>query len=408
MNFIVRTALLLCCSAAAAAATAAKTALRFGRAPHGTDLTADYTYDQYVRDFRIRAPSVEGRAAFQHNLRDILAHSANPRRSYTKGVNELTGSSKGASFPRGRAKVPKKSTQPEKHRKPAPLDTLPPVSSLPDSVSWVEYMTAVKNQGSCGSCWAFSTTQVIEAYFTMATGLTSDLSVQQIMTCTPNPDDCGGYGGCSGGVEPQGFAYVADSGGLLSEWQLGYQSFYGTGNTSQVIMVGDDDLKDPVMNKSTCDELVPSLQKYMGALATVGGYVRLPENNATALMATLATVGPLTISVDASTWGTYESGVYDGCSYEEMDMDHAVTLVGYGTDTDTNLDYWLVRNSWGPTWGEEGYIRLARTANEGDRCGVDVVPLDGVGCKGGPPNITVCGTCGLLYDTVYPTGAFLA
>ena len=184
------------------AATAAKTALRFGRAPRGTDLTADYTYDQYVRDFRIRAPSVEGRAAFQHNLRDILAHNANPRRSYTKGVNELTGSSKGASFPRGRAKVPKKSTQPEKHRARAPLDCAAARLSLPDSVSWVECMTAVKNQGSCGSCWAFSTTQVIEAYFTMATGLTSDLSVQQIAACTPNPDDCGGYGGCSGGVEP--------------------------------------------------------------------------------------------------------------------------------------------------------------------------------------------------------------
>ena len=58
-------------------------------------------------------------------------------------------------------------------------------------------------------------------------------------------------------------------------------------------------------------------------------------------------------------------------------------------------------------WGEGGYIRIARTADEGDRCGVDVVPADGVGCAGGPPNATVCGTCGILYDASYPTGSFL-
>lgn len=67
-----------------------------------------------------------------------------------------------------------------------------------------------------------------------------------------------------------------------------------------------------------------------------------------------------------------------------------------------------MRRRWGPVWGEGGYIRLARTADEGGRCGVDVVPLDGVGCSGGPPNATVCGTCGILYDASYPTGSFLA
>lgn len=63
---------------------------------------------------------------------------------------------------------------------------------------------------------------------------------------------------------------------------------------------------------------------------------------------------------------------------------------------------------WGPVWGEGGYIRLARTSDEGARCGVDVTPVDGVGCSGGPPNATVCGTCGILYDASYPTGSFLA
>jgi len=74
----------------------------------------------------------------------------------------------------------------------------------------------------------------------------------------------------------------------------------------------------------------------------------------------VATVGPVTVSVDASTWHNYESGVFNGCSYSDnIDLNHAVVLVGYGTD-ETLGDYWLVRNSWGTGFGENGYIRLAR------------------------------------------------
>jgi cathepsin L len=244
----------------------------------------------------------------------------------------------------------------------------------------------------------------------MNTGLTSDLAVQQIMTCTPNPDDCGGYGGCSGGVEPQGFAYVADmsasGGGLLTEWMLPYESFYGIGNTTQMIMAADDDLKNPKMNVSTCDFLVPTMAPL--ALVTVDGYVRLPENNATALMSALATVGPLTISVDASTWSSYEGGVYDGCSYDDMDMDHAVTLVGYGTDETSGADYWLVRNSWGPTWGEGGYIRLKRDPVDDTPCGVDTQPFDGSSCWADKDTtVYPCGQCGIAFDVSYPTGVSL-
>jgi cathepsin L len=83
--------------------------------------------------------------------------------------------------------------------------------------------------------------------------------------------------------------------------------------------------------------------------------------------------------------------------------DHLVQMVGYGTATaeEGGGDYFLIRNSWTPLWGEDGYIRLARSATPS--CGTDVTPLDGNGCTGGPPTVEVCGQSGVLYDGVYPT-----
>ena len=120
-------------------------------------------------------------------------------------------------------------------------------------------------------------------------------------------------------------------------------------------------------------------------------------------MIALATVGPLAINVDASSWHLYESGVYDSCDYDAMDLDHVVVLVGYGNDPDLG-DYWLVRNSWSPTYGEDGYIRLKRDPVDDTPCGVDETPQDGTGCDGDGTQYP-CGTCGVVFDASYPTGA---
>eukprot|EP00401_Gymnodinium_catenatum_P023168 CAMPEP_0117620150 /NCGR_PEP_ID=MMETSP0784-20121206/86983_1 /TAXON_ID=39447 /ORGANISM="" /LENGTH=89 /DNA_ID=CAMNT_0005424061 /DNA_START=1 /DNA_END=266 /DNA_ORIENTATION=+ len=81
-------------------------------------------------------------------------------------------------------------------------------------------------------------------------------------------------------------------------------------------------------------------------VATIDGYVQLPENNYTALMNAVATVGPVAVSVDASAWRSYSSGVFNGCNQANPDIDHAVILMGYGTDSETGENYWLIRNSW--------------------------------------------------------------
>ena len=95
-------------------------------------------------------------------------------------------------------------------------------------------------------------------------------------------------------------------------------------------------------------------------------------------MNSVAKVGPIAVSVDASTWHSYSSGIFDGCNQSNPDINHAVVLMGYGYDELTNQDYWLVRNSWSASWGEAGYIRLARNGDyEQELCGIDSTPQDG-------------------------------
>jgi hypothetical protein len=147
----------------------------------------------------------------------------------------------------------------------------------------------------------------------------------------------------------------------------------------------------------TCNE---SIQK----TATIKGWKVLPSNNYTAVVTAVATISPLAITVSANTWFDYSSGVFTGCG-TDWDLDHAVELVGYGTDSTAGLDYWIVRNSWSAGWGEDGYIRIEKHSDGGSQwCGEDTSPGDGTGCQGGPSEVTVCGSCGLWYDVCYATG----
>lgn len=141
-------------------------------------------------------------------------------------------------------------------------------------------------------------------------------------------------------------------------------------------------------------------------VATITGYAKLTENSYDELMNAVATVGPVAVVVDASNWHAYESGIFNGCDQETPDLNHGVVLVGYGEEHGEK--YWLVRNSWAPTYGEKGYIRVARQDNENELCGIDVTPQDGTACAGDNEPVKVCGTCGMLYDTSYPVGAKLA
>jgi len=257
------------------------------------------------------------------------------------------------------------------------------VVDLPASVDWrtvkPAILTPVKNQGACGSCWAFAATQSIEANVAQNTGKLLTLSPQNVVSCTPNPQHCGGTGGCGGATAELAFEYVSQK-GIASNQDYPYRAVTGT-----------------------CDETIRKT-------ARIKSFVKLIENNYTDLMVAVATVGPIAVSVDASSWGGYSSGIFTGCPGKGsfIDINHAVQLVGYGSQA--GRDYWIVRNSWGAGWGEGGFIRILRHS-DGDTtqwCNVDRTPGDGSGCDGGPSQITACGSCGIWYDNCYPTGGSLA
>jgi hypothetical protein len=114
-------------------------------------------------------------------------------------------------------------------------------------------------------------------------------------------------------------------------------------------------------------------------------------------MQSLLNYGATVVAVDAKKWFHYESGIFDSCS-KDAELGHAVLAVGYAEN------YWKIQNSWGANWGEDGHIRLAKHQDEDSWCGQDRNPKEGEGCDGGPSEITVCGTCGILYDPIVPEG----
>jgi C1A family cysteine protease len=219
------------------------------------------------------------------------------------------------------------------------------LAAVPSAIDWSTRgaTTRVKDQGYCGSCWAFSTVEGIESGVFMTTGtLPQPLSTQQLISCDKND------WGCDGGDLPSAFAYVQKEGGIDTE------AHYP--DTSH------NDGRDGTCKVAT--HTVKVTGAHWAVPECTGGTCSGQDENG--LKAALATYGPLSICVNANDWDGYTSGVYSrACSGSYNSLDHCVQLVGY--DTTAATPYWKVRNSWGEGWGERGFIRLPMGVNS---CGV--------------------------------------
>lgn len=222
-----------------------------------------------------------------------------------------------------------------------------PYTDLPASVDWSQKgaVTPIKNQGQCGSCWSFSTTGSVEGAWFIKTGELVSLSEQQLVDCS-GPE---GNMGCNGGLMDDAFQYIIKNGGICSEAAYPYTSGGGS--------------------NGTCHSCT--------AVANITSYVDVQPKNETALLLAVAQQ-PVSVAVEADglDWQFYFGGVVtDACG---TNLDHGVLVVGYGNDT-TAGPFWKVKNSWGSSWGEQGFIRLGR------------------GSK-----FTPNGECGILMDPSYP------
>jgi cathepsin L len=345
---------------------------------------ATYTFDEFVsdfaRDYSFASREYQLRAAhFQASIRRVIALNAvneQEDRTWKAGINPFMDWSE-------TEKINLNGYKPSRMQGNHNVAALQAEFGVASNKSWRDNGAswegvALRQQGNCGSCWAISAVEAVEARLPEK----NRLAAQALVDCVPNPQHCGGKGGCDGATGELAYTFMRDH-GLPLENDYPYAA--QTGSCPMNPLQGS----------------FPSPRR-----ARVSGWTALPSNKAEPLLQALYSQGPVVVAVDANDWFDYDNGVFDSCK-KDAELGHAVLAKGYGGEG--KLQYWRIQNSWGANWGEQGHIRLKRrdAKEEEAYCGQDKNPQDGVGCDGGPAQVTVCGQCGILYDPLYPNGVTL-
>jgi cathepsin L len=288
------------------------------------------------RDYATDKEEIHRHTIWEANKQYVDAHNQNADKwGYTLATNQFADleNSEFVALYNGYRQVPRDNTT-RYYQAPAGF-------VAPTSMDWRKdgAVTPVKNQAQCGSCWAFSTTGSIEGQHFLKTKQLVSLSEQQLVDCSEK------YGnhGCQGGLMDNAFKYIKANGGIDTEASYSYTAHNG----------------------KTCKFSTANIG------ATLTGFTDIKHGDIDGLLAAATTVGPISVAMDAShmSFQLYHSGVYDPFLCSSTKLDHGVLVVGFGAESGifSNKDYWLVKNSWGPGWGDQGYFKIVR---KGNKCGI--------------------------------------
>ncbi|XP_027771723.1 cysteine proteinase COT44-like [Solanum pennellii] len=274
---------------------------------------------------------------FKDNLRFIEEHNNSKNQTYVLGLNrfaDLTNEEYRTMFLGTKSDARRRLV---KSKNASHRYVFRASDSVPKSIDWRKKgaVAPIKDQGTCGSCWAFSTVAAVEGINQIATGEMMTLSEQELIDCDRMYND-----GCNGGLIDYAFQFIISNGGINTESHYPYNGI------------------DHICDLVRINAKVVSIDDYEDVAA-----------NEKALKKAVAHQ-PISVAIEASgrAFQLYSSGIFTGkCGTQ---LDHGVVVVGYGTES--GVDYWIVRNSWGTNWGEDGYIKMERNIEDTNsgKCGI--------------------------------------